>query len=549
MVAAAAAAIAVVLRRARKAEGERDRLTARIRGVADADAEEARVRAAITAEQETARAQLRDVQAKAEARLKAETQSALGEQARLRAAIAQEQEAAHAELRAIHSRAAAELQAAYESAVSEQARIRAAIAHEQGAAASRLQEMAFMAEERARKAERAVDNVTHEISALEAQRQRLHAEVQLLDEKAHLYSFGLYNPHFDCATSEEFSERLERVREEQKAQIRAKTAVIAGSQWTVNGSVAEGRKQINQTIKLMLRAFNGECDAAVAKVRYNNIHVMEARITKAWEMVNSLAEVQQCRISNAYYRLKMAELHLEFEYEEKRQAEKEEQRRIRQQMREEEIALKEIEKARLEAEKEEDRAAVALVKARREAAVAEGAKQIALNARIAELEGRLAEAHERKERAISRAQMTRSGHVYVISNIGSFGEHVYKIGMTRRLDPVDRIKELGDASVPFDFDIHAVIYADDAPGLEAELHRTFTPHRINRVNERKEFFRVSIDAIAEVVRAHRGEIELTMIAEAPHYRKTLTILEEERRRSLPVADGGQPYLGVERRES
>ena len=255
---------------------------------------------------------------------------------------------------------------------------------------------------------------------------------------------------------------------------------------------------------------------------------MEARIEKAYEVVNSCAAVQSCTISNDYRLLKLQELHLVHELEEKRHEEKEEQRRIREQMRDEEIAQRQLEKARQDAEKDEQRYEAALAKARREVEEAAGAKQLKLQNQIAELERRLQEAHDNKERAIARAQMTRSGHVYVISNIGSFGEHVYKVGMTRRLDPHERIRELGDASVPFEFDVHAVIYAEDAPALENQLHRAFHNRRVNRVNERKEFFRVSIDEIAEVVRADRGDIELTRVAEAEDYRKTLALIEQER---------------------
>ena len=123
----------------------------------------------------------------------------------------------------------------------------------------------------------------------------------------------------------------------------------------------------------------------------------------------------------------------------------------------------------------------------------------------------------------------------MISNIGSFGEHVYKIGMTRRLDPLERIQELGDASVPFEFDVHAVIFAEDAPALEAELHRAFAGRRVNQVNERKEFFKVSIDEIAAEVRKHRAEIMITMAAEAEDYRKTLAAIAElERAAGSPV---------------
>lgn len=375
-----------------------------------------------------------------------------------------------------------------------------------------------------------------DLLSLQVRIQALQAEFSRLDEEANLQSFGFYKPHYDFADSERYQAELERIRGMQKQMLKDKTAAVCHIEWTVNGSKVEGRKSTNQILKLMLRAFNGEGDAAIAKVKYNNIQVMEARIKKAHEVVNGLAEVQRCEIADSYLKLKLQELYLAHEYQEKIQEEKEEQRRIREQMREEEIAQRELEKVRLDAEREEQRYAQALAKAREEAERAVGDRQGKLLTQIEELQRRLEEAHANKERAIARAQMTRSGHVYVISNIGSFGEHVYKIGMTRRLDPFDRIRELGDASVPFQFDVHAVIYSEDAPALENKLHREFHRLRMNRVNERKEFFRVSIDDISTAVERHHGQIEVTRVAGAEEHRKTLAIIEEElRSQARPVS--------------
>lgn len=360
-----------------------------------------------------------------------------------------------------------------------------------------------------------------EISTIQKQLAARQAELRVLDEEAEIQSFGFYKPHYDFASSSAYQARLDAVRAEQKKMVKDKTAAVCSTEWQVNGSVVEGRKQINQALKLMLRAFNGECDAAVAKVKYNNIHVMESRIEKAYGAINALASVQQCRIAPHYLDLKMQELRLSHEWAEKIQTEKEEQRRIREQMREEEQAQRELERAREEAEKEAQRAQEVLVKARALAAEAEGPQLQKLNAQIVELERRLVEAERNRERALSRAQMTKSGHVYVISNIGSFGENVFKIGMTRRLDPLDRVRELGDASVPFLFDVHAVIFTEDAPALEAALHRAFAHKRVNLINERKEFFRVPMSEIERVVTANHGKFEWVRDAEAREYRETL----------------------------
>lgn len=236
--------------------------------------------------------------------------------------------------------------------------------------------------------------------------------------------------------------------------------------------------------------------------------------------------MNRCNIAPTYVELRVQELRAVHEQRERIQAIKEEQRLIREQMREEEIAQREMERARQEAERDEARYAVALEKARQDAEWAQGAKQAELLERIAEMERLLTEAQTNRERAIARAQMTRSGHVYVISNIGSFGEHVYKIGMTRRLDPLDRIRELGDASVRFEFDVHAVIYAEDAPSLEAELHRVFDHRRVNLVNARKEFFHVDIQEIEREVRQRHADILLTRVASAEEFRKSAAILAE-----------------------
>jgi uncharacterized protein DUF4041/Meiotically Up-regulated Gene 113 (MUG113) protein len=363
-----------------------------------------------------------------------------------------------------------------------------------------------------------------ELKRLQSDIDRLKTELAALDEEANLQSFGFYKPHYGFAESATYQNRLDDVWHKQKDMLKQKIAATCRIEWTVNGSKVEGRKQTNQLLRLMLRAFNGEADAAIAKVKYNNVLVMEARIRKAWETINGLCDVQQCVINPVYRDLKIDELRLSYEYEEKLFQEKEEQRRIKEQMREEELALREIERAREEAEREEKRFGEALEKARAQVESAEGAKRGQLQSKIEDLEQKLAEAQAKAARAISRAQQTRSGHVYVISNIGSFGEHVYKIGMTRRLEPLDRIRELGDASVPFQFDVHAIIYSDDAPALESTLHQLFEGRRVNRVNERKEFFKLPIDDVAAAVRAHRADIQFTLAAEAAEYRKTLALL-------------------------
>lgn len=348
-----------------------------------------------------------------------------------------------------------------------------------------------------------------------------------LEDEQEMQSYGLYKPKYDFGTSAGYKAKLGEVRQKQKGMIKDKNAIIWGTQWHVSGSKAKGKTMMNRLERLTLRAFNGECDSIIIKVKYNNLDRIKARIEKTYEAINKLNASQDCRLNPKYLDYKIQELYLVHEHEEKLQAEKEEQRQIREQMREEQRAQKELEKAQRDAEKEEDRYQKALEKAKTDVAKATGEQQDKLNAEIERLQQQLEEAHANKERAISRAQMTRSGHVYIISNEGSFGEGVYKIGMTRRLEPMDRVKELGDASVPFLFDVHAMIYSEDAPGLEKRLHKTFDSKRMNMVNHRKEFFKVSLDEIVATVNNGSGEtVEFTMKAEAEDYHKTVAMIAE-----------------------
>ncbi|MFH1533182.1 MAG: DUF4041 domain-containing protein [Pseudomonadota bacterium] len=351
----------------------------------------------------------------------------------------------------------------------------------------------------------------------------LSGQVDSLRDSVEIQSFGLYEPQFDFDTSERYKDEIRENLERQKEMIRDKSAAACFAEWVVEGSRVKGRQMEQKQLKLMLRAFNGECDAAIAKTRFDNVQKVEARIQKSFEAVNKLGETNKCRVSDQYLAIKNTELRLNYEYAQKKQREKEEQAQIREQMREEERARKEIEKAQVDAEKEEARFEKALAEARAEMEKVQDSKRDALLKKIALLEEQFETAHDRKAKAISRAQLTKSGHVYVISNLGSFGGDVFKIGMTRRLEPLDRVKELGDASVPFPFDVHAIIYSEDAPGLEGKLHARFLDQQVNLVNHRKEFFNLDLERIQEAVAALAPDVDFIRTAVAEEYRESLAI--------------------------
>ena len=340
---------------------------------------------------------------------------------------------------------------------------------------------------------------------------RLEQQVAIYDERIAFAELGVYEPHFEFTDSETYKAKILEVRDRQKAVISAKQATICPTEWSVEGSKAKGATMINRQTRLTMRAFNNECEAAIANARWNNVVAMEKRILSAAASINKENTSLNLTLNDRYVALKIEELRLAHEYREQLKQEKEERAEMARAEREEKKLIAEAEAA----EREEDRYQALLEKARREADT-HGNRQ-----RIAELEAALAAAHAASERARAMAEMTRSGYVYIISNVGSFGDDVVKIGLTRRLDPDDRIRELGDASVPFGFDIHAMIYSDTAPALEGALHREFAERRINMSNFRKEFFRVSLEEVEDAVARLAPEAGFFKDREAQEWHETL----------------------------
>lgn len=363
---------------------------------------------------------------------------------------------------------------------------------------------------------------------------RLKSELAIFDERLALAELGVYEPHFDFGDSETFKAAIREARDDQKDMVKRKTAVFGTKTWTVDGSVKKGETMINRAVRITLRAFNNECDAAIANTRWNNIQAMEKRIVRARDAIDKLNASNNVIISNDYFQAKLRELRLTHEYRETLKRERDERAKASRLEREEKRLLQEAEAA----QKEEQRYQQLLEKARAEIGVETSEAHLA---KIGELESLLAKAHAKTERAQAMAEKTKSGFVYVISNIGSFGEDVVKIGLTRRLDPSDRVRELGDASVPFLFDTHAMIYSEEAPALEAALHAEFSEKRVNAANMRKEFFRVTPRDVEAAVRRLAPNADFHTDIEAQEFYETLAKrkaladrLTEEKENEIPV---------------
>lgn len=352
------------------------------------------------------------------------------------------------------------------------------------------------------------------------------AKGQLVEtnEEVLMQSFGLYTPRYSFMNADEYKARLLEIRAEQKDMVKNKTAVSGNTNWTVNNSESKGRKMVSDMQKLLLRAFNSECDDVIEHVKYNNIEASEKRITSSRDAISKLGSIMDVSVQPKYYRLKIEELHLAFEYAQKKQQEKEEQKEARARMREEAKLAKEIEEKRKKLEKEQQHYQNALQRINAQLEAASEADRAAIEEKKAELVAQLNKIDKEFADVDYREANQRAGYVYVISNIGAFGENVYKIGMTRRLDPQDRVDELSDASVPFNFDVHAMIFSNDAPKLEAALHNAFADRKLNFVNQRREFFNVTLDEIKQVVRENYDKsVEFVELAPAEQYRESLKL--------------------------
>ena len=356
---------------------------------------------------------------------------------------------------------------------------------------------------RARQAE-----IDAEIEALCSERDGLQEQVVSLRDTVILQEVGVYEYAHDMESAADYKSALSNLRAKMKTVVRAGDAATSASNWVVNGSEAKGRKMIRDMSKLLLRAYNSEADDLVAKLRPFRLEAAIDRLGKSRSAINRLgAEPMKIAITGRYHRLRVDELRLAADWLAKKEDEKEAAKAERARLREEAKARKEIEAERLRLIKE---------RTHYEGVIAKMREAGGTDSDVADLEAQLAEINEAVLTVESRAANTRAGHVYVISNVGSFGERMVKIGMTRRLDPLDRVKELGDASVPFKYDLHALVFSDDAVGLEKALHGRFASRRVNLVNMRREFFYLTPGEVAAALAVGDGpEAVVTEFVEEP----------------------------------
>ena len=348
-------------------------------------------------------------------------------------------------------------------------------------------------------------NLETSLGELAKELKETRAQLVETQDLAILQEVGIYKYSNILDTAVSYEARIKEIEEEIKAANRpGGGATTAATGWTVNGSAKEGEHMIAETSKLMLRAYNAEVDDALSTLKPFKVQAAVDRLTKVRATIAKLGKTMNIEISSNYHLLRVKEITLTADFLEKQAEEKEKQKVIAQQ-------LKDEQKAQAEFETEK---AKHLKELAQHETILKAAQKSGNAAAITESQNKIEEINKAIKGVEERAANIKQGFVYVISNIGSFGEDVIKIGLTRRINYEDRIHELSDASVPFIFDIHAVISSDDAVSLEQKLHDALDEHRINKVNSRKEFFRATPLMVKEKLEELAGEHLLVFKEEA-----------------------------------
>ncbi|HFH7112336.1 TPA: DUF4041 domain-containing protein [Streptococcus agalactiae] len=361
-----------------------------------------------------------------------------------------------------------------------------------------------------------------ELKKHQSELKALQKEVIVLNDDLDLQEYGFFERKYKFSDSTKYKEELETLRKRQKQLVKDKKAGVIVRPMLLDNSKSKGRAMQNQLIKAMIRGFNGEVDAHLVKVTATNLSKKVDAVVKSFNQLNKMYSRNLVCLSNDYLELKISELQLAVEYELQKLEEKELLREQRAKEREDKKLQAELAAKRKQIEKDRKHFKQMLDNVEELLKTANEEEKEKLNLQLAEYQDKLSELDELEEDIDYREGHATAGYVYIISNIGAFGEDVYKIGVTRRLDPMERIRELGSASVPFQFDVHALIFSEEAFSLEKELHNRFEKNKINKVNGRKEYFKVPFSDIKAVLEEHKElAIELTEKAEAFEYRQSL----------------------------
>lgn len=304
---------------------------------------------------------------------------------------------------------------------------------------------------------------------------------------------------YSYETSKEFEDQLKEIRRKQKVIVKNKEAIIHDQEWTVEGSSSRGNKLMKDISNLALMSFNDYCDTLIVKLKYSGIDKVKDNITNKYNKINKLLKSFCSRISVDLLKLKFEEADLKCGWLRKKEEEKEEIKRKEAEIKEQLKLEEEINKAKEKIQYEQSQYNTEIIRLQEQLINEKGNNKVIMK-QLAKLQDKVSKLEEKKKDVLNRQINKTSGWVYVISN--PLLDGVVKIGVTRRLNAMDRINELGSASVPFKFKVHSIIFSEDAFKLEHDLHIAFDDYRVNKVNKQKEHFRVSLDAVKEEVLKH-----------------------------------------------
>lgn len=377
-----------------------------------------------------------------------------------------------------------------------------------------------------------ISDKQRELNKLNQAIQEKQKEYDLVQDDITMQEYGLYEPQYQFTKSEEYKDKLKQVRNQQKQMVKDKRAALCNTEWTVEGSKKKGQAMTNQNIKQAIYTFNIESQQIISQTRPSNVNKQKDKITKVYERINKMNDRNKVFINKKYLDLKYDELQLAVEYEMKKQEEKEILREAREREKEERKVQRELERKEKAIQKQKTKLQRELEEKQRQAekeARNEQEKQELLN-QIKALQQQITKQEQDQEDIENKRLRTGAGFVYIISNIGSFGEGVYKIGVTRRDDPEARVNELSNASVPFKYDVHAFIFSNNAFDLETELHQKYDYCRVNKVNNRKEFFKLTKQDIQDIVNKNKNSTyNFTLQAEALEYYETLEMEKQQQK--------------------
>lgn len=342
------------------------------------------------------------------------------------------------------------------------------------------------------------ESIQKEKNNLESIKTQINLANSELEVATNNIELGFYKPSYVFADSLTYKYSLEQIIEQEKSLVRNKLATVVAQSVSFNGSDSKGKAMQNKASSALIRAFNGEATGIINKVNANNYNQKSQQLVKSATVLSTLfVKSSFVALSDEYVELKSKELKLSVEFALKKQEEKDKLREEKQREREEKQLRAEVEREKRNLDKDRKQFENALN------ALLSKDQTDEIKSQIEELKSKISLLDKQEQDLDYRLDNAKAGYVYIISNIGSFGKDVYKIGVTRRLEPTDRIDELGSASVPFKFDIHALIFSDDAFKLESDLHNHFANHRINHVNRRKEYFTVSLDSIKTYLQSNQ----------------------------------------------